>query len=274
MARIASLSVLTTPSGNDYLAEQYGAVIANVQKEGISAQVKNTALSGTPAAGTVEAKRFQNRTSNAYGTARSGGAGQKVTAVPVTISINVDKELITEVEEKDVALYGVDAFVEKQTAMDQKSMIRELERAFWNEAATAGTAVTLQGTTAEEKAEELIQAVETVSNDYVDGVDRDMIHLVCKPAFFGQLRTYMDKVQDGGAKGEEVGYFHGVAVHSSVYLPAGINTGIAIAEGAIAQPVLPTVAPAQKIPLSNATAFGLFYSYGTKAVAADLIMKA
>lgn len=273
MARIASLAVLASTSGNDYLAEQYGAVIANVQKDGIASRIKNTALSGTPTAGTVEAKRFANRTSNTYGTARSGHAGQKVTATPVTIAINQDKELITEVEQKDVSLYGVDSFVEKQAAMDQKSMVRELERAFWTEAVSAGSAVTLNGTTEEEKAEEMIQALETVSNTFVDGVDRDMITLVLAPAKFGALRTYMDKVQDGGAHGEEIGYFHGVRVESSVYLPSGTNY-IAIADGAIAQPVLPTVVPASQIQLSNAYAFGLFYSYGTKAVAPDLIFKA
>lgn len=165
MARIASLSVLLSTTGNDYLAEEYGKVIENVQKQGISNLIKNTDLSGTPAAGTVEAKRFQNKTSNSYGTARSGGAGQKTKVAQVTIAINKDKELISEVEQKDVSLYGVDDFITKQAARDEKSMIRELERAFFTEATTAGTSATLTGTTAEEKAEELIQAVETTSNN-------------------------------------------------------------------------------------------------------------
>ena len=57
MARISSLNVLLSTSGKDYLAEKYGAVIANIQKACISQQLKNTALSGTPGAGTYEAKR-------------------------------------------------------------------------------------------------------------------------------------------------------------------------------------------------------------------------
>ena len=44
-----------------------------------------------------------------------------------------------------------------------------------------------------------------------------------------------------------------------------------MADGAVAQPVLPTVAEPERIQLSNAIAFGLFYSYGTKAVSPDLI---
>lgn len=273
MARIASLNILLSTTGNDYLAEKYGAVIENVQKNCISQLIKNNALSGTPGAGTYEAKRFENKTSNAYGTARAGGAGQAIKATPVTVPVNVDKEIIVEAETKDVTLYGVDNLVEREAASAQKSMIRELEKAFFAEAVSAGSAYTPgTGVTAiEDVIEGLIQAVETVQNNFVDGVERDMITLVCAPATYGKLRTYFDAVShDGNA--ESFGTFHGVKVFSSVYLPANTNA-IAMADGSIAQPVLPTVAPAQKVPLSNAIAFGMFYSYGTKAVAADLIFK-
>jgi hypothetical protein len=274
MARIASLNVLLSTTGKDYLAEQYGAVIANVQKNCISQALKNTALSGTPGAGTYEAKRFENKTSNAYGTARTGGAGQAVKATPVTVAVNVDKEIVVEVEQKDITLYGVDNLVEREAASAEKSMTRELEKAFFAEAVNAGTAYTpAQTVTAiEDIIEGLIQSVETVQNDFVDGVERDMIAVVCNPATFGKLRTYVDKVNDGGAQPEAYALFHGVKVYSSVYLPNGTNA-VAMAEGSIAQPVLPTIAPAERIQLSNAIAFGLFYSYGTKAVAADLIFK-
>jgi len=269
MARISSLNILLTTTGKDYLAEQYGAVIANVQKKCISSQLKNNALSGTPGAGTYEAKRFANKTSNAYGTARAAGKGQAVEAEPVVVQVNVDKEIVVEVEQKDVSLYGVDALVEREAASAQKAMIRELERAFFSEAATNGTAFTTAKTKVEEIAEELIQAVETTSNDFVDGVERDMIAVVCAPAMYGALRTYFDAVSHD-ANSEEFATFHGVRVFSSVYLPQGVNA-IAMAEGAVAQPVLPTIAPAERIQLSNAIGFGVFYSYGTKAVAGDLI---
>lgn len=275
MARIASLAVLASGGGNDYLAELYGQVIANIQKEGISSKLKNTALSGNASTGTVEAKRFANRTSSAYGTARTAGAGTKVTATPVTVAINTDKEIITEIEEKDVSLYGIDSFLAKQAEMDKKSMLRELERAFFNEAATAGTDITATLsplTTIEEKIEAMIQAVETVSNTFVDGVDRDSIAVVLTPAVYGQLRTYIDKVSGGNADAEEISLFHGVKVYSSVYLPTSCAYGVVMAEGAIAQPVLTKTIAGAQIPLSNAVATEIFYSYGTKAVASDLIM--
>ena len=272
MARISSLNVLLSTSGKDYLAEKYGAVIANIQKACISQQLKNTALSGTPGAGTYEAKRFVNKTSQSYGTARTAAHGQYIQAEPVVIQVNQNKEIVVEAEDKDVLLYGVDALVEREAASAQKAMIRELERAFFTEANTQGTAYTAAaGATIAEAIEGLIQSVETVNNSYVDGVERDMIAVVCKPSVYGQLRTYFDAVShDGNSEG--FGMFHGVKVYSSVYLPDGC-AAIAMAEGAIAQPVLPTVAPAERIQLSNAIGFGIFYSYGTKAVAADLIFK-
>ena len=270
MARISSLNILLSTEGKDYLAEQYGAVIANVQKRCISQLLKNTALSGTPGAGTYEAKRFENKTSQNYGTARSASHGQYVKASPVVVSVNVDKEIVVEVEEKDVTLYGVDNLVEREAASAQKSMVRELERAFFAEAATQGQTFTTALTDADKIIEALIQSVETVQNNFVDGVERDMISVVCDPATYGALRSYFDKVEQGNATAESFGQFHGVKVFSSIYLPEGVNA-IAMAEGSVAQPVLPTIAPAERIQLSNAIGFGLFYSYGTKAVAADLI---
>ena len=271
MARITSLNILMGADGKDYLAEQYGAVIANVQKNCISQLLKNTALSGTPGAGTYEAKRFVNKTSQSYGTARSAAHGQYVKAAPVVIAVDQNKEIIVEVEDKDVMLYGVDSLVEREAASAQKAMTRELERAFFSEAATQGQAFTTEQTAADVIIEELIQSVETVENDYVDGVERDMIAVVCNPATYGALRKYFDAVSHDG-NSESFGTFHGVKVYSSVYLPDGC-AAIAMAEGAIAQPVLPKIYGAERIPLSDAVAFGIFFYYGTKAVAADLIFK-
>lgn len=269
MARITSLNVLLTETGKDFLSEQYGKVIANIQKNPISSQLKNTDLSGSPTSGTVEAKRFVNATSQAYGTARSGGKANAVKAKPIVISIDQDEEILEEVEHKDVSLYGVDNFVERRAAECERKMTNKLEHAFFDTAAKAGTQVTPVGTTPEAIAEELIQSVETVSNDFVDGVERNMIALVCNPAFYGQLRTYLDATTHN-TEGEAINTYHGVRIFSSTYLPNDVKA-IAMAYGSVAQPVLPTIAPAEKIQLSNAYSFGMFYDYGTKAVTEDLI---
>jgi len=273
MARIASLSQLSSAGGYDYLSETYGKVIDNVQKSTISSVMKNSDLSGTPESGTVEAKRFANTSSNAYGTARSGGAGQENVATPVVIAINVDRELIHEVEEKDIKLYGVDGLITRKQAGDQKSMARELERAFFNEATFSGTRKTsFTATTPIDKFEEFVQGIENTQNDFVDGVDRDMIHVAMNTSTYGELRTYIDTVENANINSgiAEMGILHGVKVYSSVYLPSGV-TRVGMAEGSVAQPVLTNLDEAGKFPASNAYHFGLFYSYGTETVSADLI---
>lgn len=105
MARIESLNVLTEDAGKEYLSELYGKVIENVNKQLVSTNMKNTDLSGNPEAGSVEAKRFVNASSKDYGTARTAGKGDAVKAKPVTVAIDQDKEIVEELEQKDVSLY-------------------------------------------------------------------------------------------------------------------------------------------------------------------------
>lgn len=274
MARIDSLSILDQGgSAKDKLAEKYGPVIDNLQKTTISGIMKNRDLSGDPTTGTVEAKRFANATSKTYGTARAAAKGDQVKAQPVVVAINKDMELIEEIEEKDTKLYGVDNVINRRIASHGKSMERELERAFFQAAKDEGSALVLTATEINEKVEELIQKIEGTKNDYVDGVDRDMIAVVLDTATYGAMRNFMDTTAHNAnvdTAGREFGTFHGVRVYSSVYLPDGV-TMIGMVDGAIAQPVMNNLADPGKIPLSNAYAFGLFYSYGTKAVMPDLI---
>lgn len=273
MARIDSLSILLDGGSKDALAEKYGTVINNLQQNTISGIFKNKDLSGDPTTGTVEAKRFTNLESQSYGTARSGNKGQQGKAKAVTVAIDTDKELIEEVEAKDVRLYGVDNYINRKTALHGKSMERELERKFFEVAKTEGTDATLTKSTPLEKFEELVQKVTTLKNDYIDGVPRDMVVVICDESAYGDLRTYMDtSVQNANVNSavKEIGTIHGVQVASSVYLPSNV-THIAMVDGAIAQPVMLDVDEGGKIPLSNAYHFGIYFSYGTKAVMPDTI---
>lgn len=274
MARITSLNMLLDPSGKDFLAELYGKVIENVEKSTISGILKNRDLSGDPSAGSVEAKRFANAISKEYGTARGAGKGDGVKVKPVTVPIDVDKEIVEELENKDVKLYGVDGVLTRRATNHQKSMIRELERAFFTKAGSVATAVTTSETTAEKILEAGIQQLETTINDYVDGVDRDMMHFVCSPSFYGQVRHLIDTLPNANVNTAvaEMGSYHGVKVYSSVYLPDG-HDFIGMVEGAVAQPVTARPYSPEKIPLSDAYAVSLFYNYGTKDVMPDLIVK-
>ena len=274
MARIDSLSIQlqTSSSAKDKLKEEYGKVIENVQKRTISALLKNKDLSGDASSGTMEAKRFSNATAEDYGTARSGGIANKIKANPEVVALDVNKELIEEVEEKDLRTYGVNGLIERRVSNQGNSINRLLEREFFKEAVKEGTKVTLTATKTEEMFEEAIQKIETTKNDFVDGVERDMINIVCSPEYYGKIRTYLDA---GNANIEtdieEFGRYHGVNVFSSVYLPTGVDF-VVMANGSVAQPVITSVYNPTKIELSDATAFGTFLYFGTKAVTPDLII--
>lgn len=269
-----SLSILlqTNPSAKNTLAESWGKVIANYQKGTISSLFKNTDLSGDPMSGIVNAKRFANITASAYGTARAAGAGNKVKALPVPVAINDNDEFIEEVEEKDLIMYGVDGLIQKRTENHDSAMKRMYERRFFNKGVLAGEVHTYTASTIQTKLEEIIQLLETVQNDFVDGIDRADMCIVLKPSIYGEARTYIDSLNNASIDSSigEFGMFHGVIVFSSVYLPATVDYLIFV-KGAVAQPIRQSILNPSKIELSDATAFGMFLYSGTVAVTDDLI---
>lgn len=275
MARIESLSILTTESGKEYLAELYGKVIENVMKNLVSAGMKNADLSGNPVSGSVEAKRFVNAKSQAYGTARAAGAGNKVKAKPVTVAIKSDSEIVEEIEEKDIQLYGVDGLLERRAANHVIRMATDLDTEFFKVAADNATAVTVVADTSiEDELEQVIQECENTKNDFVDGVPRSMMSLVLNTAYYGKVRNNLDKQTRANVDttAEEFYAWHGVECKSCVNLPAKVKY-ILMVNGAVAQPVMANQYAAEKIPLSEAYGVSLFYHYGTEAVMPDLIFK-
>ena len=276
MAKIESLSILLTTTGNDYLAELSGDVIENIQKEALSYRLKNTDLSGDPVSGTVEVRRFANATSKNYGTARTAGKGDNVKAATVTVAIDQDKEIVEEIEAKDVTLYSVDNVLQRRSANHVLSVAVALDKVFFSVAATAATSVNISTALAVEDAlEKIIQELETTQNDFVEGVPRDMMALTLSPEWYGKIRHELDKKTRVNVDTTEEQFFawHGVEVNSSVRMPSGCDILIMV-KGAVAQPVMMNQYSAEKIPLSEAIGVELFYHYGTKAVTPDLILKA
>lgn len=274
MARQDTLSILASGITKDKLAELDGKLIESIQKEALSAKLKNTDYSGDPTTGSVEVNRFKNATANDYGTAREGGKGDALKNTgKVTINIDTDKEIVEEIAGKDLALFGIADLADRRTKNHASRVVANLDSAFFATAEAAASAVTIaSGVTAiEDVVETMIQAIETTSNDWVDGVDRDMIDLTLSPAAYGKLRNHIDKVMVANDAGqEEIAMFHGVRVHSNTRQSVAI---LAMVNGAVAQPVMTNQYEAEKIGLSNDFAIELFYSYGIKAVMPDLIKK-
>lgn len=276
-ARIESLSVLLDGSedGKMLLKETYDGVIENVQKNAISTQLKNTELSGNPEAGTVEAKRFANSASQAYGTARSGGAGNKVKGKTVTIPIDTDREFVEEIEQKDISLLGVDGLLAKRSANHALRMTAELDTKFFAVGKTEGTQFKPASsvTAIKDVIEAMAVAFETMKTDYIDGIDRSMISVTLDPASYSEIRNDLDKITNTNVDTTDAEFYvyHGVRVFSSNRLPEGVKIECMV-DGSIAQPVMSKPYAAERIPMSEAIAVEMFFYYGTKAVTPETIL--
>lgn len=276
MERITSLEVLLDPEGKMLLSEAYDGVLENVQKATISGQIKNQDLSGDPTAGTVEAKRFANAKSNAYGTARSGGAGEYVKGKTVTIPIDTNREFVEEIEQKDVSLLGVDGLIARRSANHAMQMANELDSAFFDECITSGTQFTPSSGTTEiqDIIEEAIVQLETLKNDYIQGIPRNMLSVQVTPAVYSKMRKYLDESVNNAnvtTAAEEFQTFHGVRFMSTINMPSGVQFIVQV-DGSVAQPVMSNPYSAEKIPLSEAFAVELFFYFGTKTVTPETIL--
>lgn len=276
MPRIESLNMLTTEDGKAYLSELYGKVIEGVMKALVSTGMKNADLSGDPVSGTVEAKRFVNATPQDYGTARAAGKGKAVKAATVTVAIDKDKEIVEELEQKDVRLYGVDGVLDRRSKNHVLRMASALDTEFFAVAAenAVEVEVDLAAGAVEDVLEAVIQECENTQNDFVDGVPREMMHLTLNTSYYGKVRNNLDKQTRSNVDtaAEEFYTWHGVECKSSVHMPAGVPFILQVT-GAVAQPIMADQYTAEKIPLSEAYGVELFYHYGTKAVTPDLIFK-
>jgi hypothetical protein len=277
MARTNAISLLSGVSTPATLAEIYGLVIENVQKSTLSTALKSQQYTGNPAAGSVEFKRFANSEAKTYGTARAAAKGDKITVPPTTVNLSTHKEIVEEVAKFDLDTFGVAGIMQRRADNHVLTMAADLDRAFFAEANTSGTAFTPGSgvTEIQDIVESMIQTLEVVKNDYTDGVDRGMMDLVLSPAQYGKLRTFLDTQSNPNVDtaGEEFGMYHGVRVYSCTRLAEKCN-GLLMIRGAVAQPVVvDQYSNPEKIPLSNDFAVSLFYDYGTKALTPDLIFK-
>lgn len=287
MARTKAISLIQSGSTKVELAEISGLVITNIQKETLASGLKSQSYTGNPAAGSVEYKRFKNSVSQDYGTARTAGKGDAITVPPTTVNLNTHKEIVEEAAKFDLDTFGVGNIMARRADNHVDTVAAEFDSAFFKQAFTEGTAFTTSLTNIEEMVESLIQTLETVKNDYVRGVPRNLIRLVLDPVYYGKLRTYLDKGVNNAnvdTAAEDFAIFHGVRVYSSVNMPVTVETVestktktttthmIAMIEGALAQPavIYPYKDP-EKIPLSNDYGVSMFFDYGTKALTPDLI---
>lgn len=268
MARQNALSITTDGTTADQLAELTNQVIDNIWGSSLSVRLKNQMFSGDPTTGSVEFKRFRNAVGQAYGTARTAGQGNVLEAVKSTLNIDQDREIVEEIEAKDVKLYGIGGIMAKRASNHDKVVAAELDRAFFAALEAEGAYHSFTATDPLDKFEELVQLVETTVDDHVDGVDRSMIYVSVTPAVYGTLKNHLSTLNDRGSEDGEIKGINGVEVVSNNRQTA--DWIVATYETA-AQPVVVDQYVDEKIPLSNAHAVELFYHYGTKVINPNLV---
>ena len=247
MARTDALSIYINDTEKDKLAETYGEVIEAVQKGAISEQIKNKNYSGDPTTGSVEIDRFKNAEINDLGTARTNAKGDELkNNGKVTINVDTDKEIVEEIAKKDIKLHGLSGMADKRKKNHILKMIAYLDREFFAKAEAEGSELTLTGTELVDKLEELIQSVETTENDWVDGVDRDLLVMTLLPLTYGELRNYIDSIPNP-LTGVTEEYFHDVRIFSN---HRQTKDAICMIDGAVGQLVTTDEYDAEKIPLS------------------------
>lgn len=256
------------------LAEIKGQIIEAVIKGTVSTKIKNTFGIGNPSAGSVTYDRLKNAVSKEYGTARGAGKGEPVRNTGRVIN-NIDdrQEIVEEYDNTDIKQFGIANLITRRKNSQASSLARYLDTSFFAEAVKSGTEI--QSLTSampiEEVLEKVIQTVETVKNDWVDGVDRSEIVLTVTPAIYGKLANYLNKVKNE-ITGEVDVLFNGqVRIFSNHRQTKAI---IAMHEGAIAQDVNVFDFDPQKVPFSNSVEASLFFAQGTKAVEPDLVFYA
>ena len=283
-ARTDATGMLDDAGDEALLAEEYGRKVAEYQKMSNVAKVKAAFGSGNPAFGSMVFHRFQNAAVQTEGTARTALAGNAVLDDQVVVNLSTKKEIVEELHKRDVAQLGFTGLISQRTTNHAARMRADLDRAALAAAKTAaGTAgndadiTWANGTTADylDLLEQTIQKVETVSNDYVDGVDRSQIVVFLRPAIFGKVRKELDTVYvfNGTTEAQEISGYHGAIVVSEHYLPADTDF-IVTTIGNIAQPVYSDgYTGGDRVPLSNYVELSMFYTYGTAILAPDLVFE-
>lgn len=279
MAQTEALSIYQSADAKAYLRNVIVGIFENIGKATLSGKFKSKNADLSQAAGSYEFKRFANAVSQTYGTARTAGRGQKIVAPSVTVNMDTNKEIVEELNLFDGQSFTqetFESFVNRRKNAIELAVQRELDRAFFAKIAEEGTA---GGVTIDTSAnivaqlEDLFVKLETTSNDYVDGVDRELMALILSPKLYGKIKTELNDVYNFAGTVEEGTFkgINGVAAFSSNRLPTGVDYELIVMDS-VAQPVLIKGTEVEKIQLSNEYAVETFFRYGTKVIASELAL--
>lgn len=275
MAKQSSLNIADYLNDTvmDNLAEILDGVIENIQAGCVSEALKAKNGSGDPTTGSVEYKRFANATLQEKGTARTNGKGNKVKAKPVVVKIDDDKEIIEELQEKDLKLYGVDGMAKKRSANAKNVIKTYYDRKFFKIARDAGVQVArVSGDTTKKIVDRLISTAKVTKNDFVDGVDEELIALVVNTSYKSDIKDYLDSLPNGTSPSNgAIGMYQSVITYESNRMPSDVPAMVMLKE-AIALPNYTSEYETEKVPFDDAIALELFAYSGGEALVPEIIL--
>ena len=290
MAMTDALSIyLENGTTKAYLKNVLAGIFENYQKEALSARFKSKNANLNRAAGSYEFKRFANSTVRDYGTARTAGKGDKIIAPPITVNLDKNKEIVEEVNFFDAdgsfTDEGFKAMVERRKTNFELSVTDFLDLDFFSVAKAGGTAATALGVTDLDSTKSFKRQIETLigkfektgkngtENKYVRGIDRRYMALILDSSLYGLVKDELNDCRNFSQmiSDEKFTGINGVACFSSVNLPDGVDYELMTMDS-IAQPVLPSGFEFEKIPLSIEYAMEMFFRYGSKVIAPELVL--
>ncbi len=276
MARQSSLNIADylTPEVMDNLAETLDGVIENIQSGCVSEALKAKNGSGDPTTGSVEYKRFANAKLQDKGTARAQGKGNSVKAKPIVVKIDDDKEIIEELQEKDIKLYGIDGMANRRSKNAKDVIKTYFDRKFFRIARDAGIQVArVTGDTTKKIVDRLISTAKVTKNDFIDGVDEEALALVVNTTYKTDLKDYLDSLPNGTVPSNgAIGMYQSVITYESNRMPSDVPAMIMLKEEAVALPNYLSEYDAEKVPFDDAIALELFAYSGGEALVPELIL--
>lgn len=273
MARQPALNIAdyTNQSTMDNLAEVLDGVIENIQVSAVSEALKNREGSGDPKGGSIEYKRFVNATLNAKGTARTAGKGDKVIAKPVIVNLDDNKEIIEELQLKDIKLYGIDGMAERRKANFARRIEAYLDRKFFAETVNGGTAYAGAKTKTKEILDEMIVSAKGTSSDFIDGIDAEDLAIVLNGTARKEMKNDLDALPNGtNPANGAIGAYDSIVVYESNRLPENVDMIVTL-KGAVAQPFFVDDYQAEKVPFDDAIALESFLYSGRKTLVPEAI---
>ena len=276
MARTPALSILEQGQSNKKieLREVSGYIIENLWKETLSSGLKNQNYTGDPASGSCEFKRIANSELKEYGTARTAQRGDAIKMKPIVVNLDQHKEIIEEAYRRDIEAVGVGNLMARRAENHLDSLASHIDRVFFKCAVDEGTKITTSQTKPRNMIEDGLLTLETLENEYITGIDRYMMRVICRPEFYSKIRDELVVTAKGNitTAQDEFGTLNGVRVYSSVYLPKTVDYVVMVV-GSIALPIVmhPYSNPEQ-IPLSDDFAVKLFCNYGVKCLTPETVV--